>query len=107
MGKQMSDRSTTGRRVWEYATMHPCATLRDIQAALKISSPSVVHFHLKARSKLAKAEILADALRGIIGAAGHPDGAEVALDLIKGIATNAMIAVGELEDAARKAERGK
>ena len=97
----MSDRSTTGRKVREYAAMHPCATLRDIQAALKISSPSVVYFHLKSHSKLAKVEVLTDALRGIIGAAGHPDGAEVALDLIKGIAINAMIAVGELEDAAR------
>ena len=39
-------RPTTGRKVREDAAMHPCATLKGIQAALKISSPSVVQYHV-------------------------------------------------------------
>ena len=89
--------SQTGMAVRAYAAMHPSATIRDIQKKLGISSPSVVHFHLKVRSKRAKAEVLTDALHGIIGAIDHPGDSRVACDLVKRIAINAMIAVGEIE----------
>lgn len=41
----------TKERVREYADKHPTATVREIQAALGLSSPSVVQFHLKVDSK--------------------------------------------------------
>lgn len=31
----------------EYIRFHPAATVREIQEACKISSPSVVHYHLE------------------------------------------------------------
>lgn len=41
----------TKDRVRRYAANHPEATIRDIQKALDISSPSVVHYHLGSRTK--------------------------------------------------------
>lgn len=41
----------TKERVREYADKHPTATVREIQTALGLSSPSVVQFHLKVDSK--------------------------------------------------------
>lgn len=41
----------TKGRVREYADKHPTATVREIQTALGLSSPSVVQFHLKVDSK--------------------------------------------------------
>lgn len=41
----------TKDRVREYADKHPTATVREIQTALGLSSPSVVQFHLKVDSK--------------------------------------------------------
>lgn len=40
----------TRDRVRRYAKANPDATIRDIQQALKISSPSVVHYHLHSRT---------------------------------------------------------
>lgn len=45
-----------------YAEKHPTATLREIQKALGISSPSVVHFHLKVDAKQDKVKVLRNAL---------------------------------------------
>lgn len=41
----------TRDRVLHYRDRHPTATVRDIQEALNISSPSVVHHHLKHSSR--------------------------------------------------------
>lgn len=53
----------TKDRVRSYAAEHPCATVREIQSALGISSPSVVHFHLKVSAKEDKIRVLRDALK--------------------------------------------
>jgi putative heme degradation protein len=52
----------TKDRVRAYREQHPCATVRDIQKALNISSPSVVHFHLTNDAKADKVALLRDAL---------------------------------------------
>lgn len=41
----------TKDRVRKYAKDHPKASVRDIQKALGLSSPSLVYFHLKVDSK--------------------------------------------------------
>lgn len=41
----------TKERVRQYRESHPDATVRDIQSALGISSPSVVQYHLKTDTK--------------------------------------------------------
>ena len=53
----------TKDRVRKYAKDHPAATVREIQKALGLSSPSVVHFHLKVDSKDDKVKILRSALK--------------------------------------------
>lgn len=50
----------TRERVLRYRERHPTATVREIQEALDISSPSVVHHHLKHVGRRATLE---DALR--------------------------------------------
>jgi len=50
----------TRDRVLKYRERHPTATVRDIQLALGISSPSVVQYHLANASRRATLE---DALR--------------------------------------------
>lgn len=37
----------TRSKIWRYIVKNPDATIRQIQKAVKASSPSVVHFHLK------------------------------------------------------------
>jgi len=39
--------SDTRQRIKKYRDKHPGATVREIQKACDVSSPSVVHFHLK------------------------------------------------------------
>lgn len=51
---------TTRDRVMQYRQRHPTATVREIQAALGISSTSVVQHHLKRASRRATLE---DAIR--------------------------------------------
>lgn len=46
----------TRERVLRYREKHPNATVREIQSALKISSPSVVHHHLTHASRTATLE---------------------------------------------------
>lgn len=53
----------TKDRVRKYAKDHPAATVREIQKALELSSPSVVHFHLKVDSKDDKVKVLRSALK--------------------------------------------
>ena len=50
----------TKEQVLRYRKEHPAATVREIQDALDISSPSVVHFHLTNASRRSTLE---DALR--------------------------------------------
>ena len=52
----------TKDRVREYAKHHPCATVREIQTALAISSPSVVQYHLTHDAKADKVALLRTAL---------------------------------------------
>jgi len=47
---------TTRERVLKYRKQHPTATVREIQSALGISSPSVVQHHLTNASKRATLE---------------------------------------------------
>lgn len=47
---------TTKERVLRYRERHPTATVREIQSALGISSPSVVQFHLTNASRRATLE---------------------------------------------------
>ena len=63
-------------RVREYAKHHPCATVREIQTALGISSPSVVHFHLKVDSKEDKVKLLRSALKTCMTQLAHCLGPE-------------------------------
>lgn len=42
----------TNARVRKYAKEHPGATVREIQSALGLSSPSVVHYHLRREDKM-------------------------------------------------------
>ena len=37
----------TRSKIWKYWVQNPKATVREIQNKCKISSPSVVHFHLQ------------------------------------------------------------
>lgn len=53
----------TKDRVREYAAQHPAATVREIQRALGISSPSVVQYHLKVSVKEDKVRVLREALK--------------------------------------------
>lgn len=53
----------TKGRVRKYAKDHPKASVRDIQKALGLSSPSLVNFHLKVDSKDDKVKILRSALK--------------------------------------------
>lgn len=53
----------TKDRVRKYAKDHPKASVRDIQKALGLSSPSIVHFHLKVDSKDDKVKVLRSALK--------------------------------------------
>lgn len=53
----------TKDRVRKYAKDHPKASVRDIQKALGLSSPSIVHFHLKVDSKDDQINILRSALK--------------------------------------------
>lgn len=57
----------TGEKVRKYRAEYPGSTVRDIQRALGISSPSVVQYHLKGGSRVAKAEMISD------GAVALPD----------------------------------
>jgi hypothetical protein len=66
----------TKDRVREYAKHHPCATVREIQTALGISSPSVVHFHLKVDSKEDKVKLLRSALKTCMTQLAHCLGPE-------------------------------
>lgn len=52
----------TKDRVREYAKRHPTATVREIQAALELSSPSVVQYHLTTRTRVDDVLLLRDAL---------------------------------------------
>jgi predicted ArsR family transcriptional regulator len=52
----------TKERVRRYVAAHPTASVREIQKALGISSPSVVHFHLKGQTKEDKVQLLREAL---------------------------------------------
>jgi putative heme degradation protein len=52
----------TKERVRSYRAAHPAATVREIQAALGISSPSVVQFHLTTDAKADKIALLREAL---------------------------------------------
>lgn len=53
----------TKDRVRKYVKAHPKASVRDIQKALGLSSPSIVHFHLKVDSKDDKVKVLRSALK--------------------------------------------
>lgn len=56
----------TRDRVREYRDRHPSATVREIQVALGISSPSVVHYHLRKVDRVeAMKERIADIARRI------------------------------------------
>lgn len=57
--------------VRKYAKDHPEASVRDIQKALGLSSPSLVHFHLKVDSKDDKVEILRSALKTCMTQLAH------------------------------------
>ena len=48
----------TKDRVREYAAKHPSSTVRGIQKALGLSSPSVVQFHMKVDAKDDKLRVL-------------------------------------------------
>lgn len=52
----------TKDRVRAYRKKHPTATVREIQAALGISSPSVVQFHLENDARQDKIALLREAL---------------------------------------------
>lgn len=52
----------TKDRVRQYRAEHPCSTVREIQDALGISSPSVVQFHLTTNAKADKVALLRTAL---------------------------------------------
>lgn len=53
----------TKDRVRNYRAMHPSATVREIQAALGISSPSVVQYHLGVETRVDRIGELEAALR--------------------------------------------
>lgn len=53
----------TKAQVRKYASDHPGATIREIQSALGISSPSVVHFHLNKMTHADRVQMLRDALK--------------------------------------------
>lgn len=53
----------TKDRVRKYAEKHPTATVREIQNALGISSPSVVQYHLTTNSKADAVALLRSALK--------------------------------------------
>lgn len=61
----------TKDRVREYAAKHPCATVREIQKALGISSPSVVQFHIKVDAKDDKVKVLRSALETCMKQLAH------------------------------------
>jgi predicted transcriptional regulator len=63
-------------RVREYAERHPASTVREIQKALGISSPSVVHYHLKVSSKADKVKVLRAALKTCMTQLAHCVGPE-------------------------------
>lgn len=46
-------------RIIKYKNENPDASIREIQRALGVSSPSVVHFHIKSPQKHTKADLLA------------------------------------------------
>lgn len=46
-GKRELPKNKTRERIVKYKALNPHATIREIQQKLKISSPSVVDFHLK------------------------------------------------------------
>ena len=52
----------TKDRVRAYRRRHPTATMREIQKALGLSSPSVVKFHLDNDARQDKVKLLRDAL---------------------------------------------
>lgn len=66
----------TKDRVREYAAKHPAATVREIQKALGISAPSVVHFHLKVDAKADKVKVLRSALKACMTQLAHCLGPE-------------------------------
>jgi len=53
----------TKDRVRQYRSEHPSATVREIQSALGISSPSVVQYHLEVGTKVDRIQELETALR--------------------------------------------
>jgi len=66
----------TKERVREYAAKHPASTVREIQKALGLSSPSVVHFHLKVSAKQDKVVVLRAALKTCMTQLAHCLGPE-------------------------------
>lgn len=66
----------TKERVRKYAAEHPCATVREIQKSLGLSSPSVVQFHLKVNAKDDKVKILRSALKTCMKQLAHCLGPE-------------------------------
>lgn len=52
----------TKERVRQYRKEHPTATVRQIQKALGISSPSLVQYHLNVAAKVDKVVLLREAL---------------------------------------------
>lgn len=66
----------TKELVRKYAAEHPAATVREIQKALGISSPSVVQFHLKVDAKQDKVKILRAALKTCMTQLAHCLGPE-------------------------------
>lgn len=52
----------TKDRVRHYRKAHPSATVREIQQALNISSPSVVQYHLTSDAKADSVKLLREAL---------------------------------------------
>lgn len=66
----------TKDRVRRYAKDHPAATVREIQQALGISSPSVVQFHLKVDAKEDKVKVLRSALKTCMTQLAHCLGPE-------------------------------
>lgn len=61
----------TKDRVRAYRNNHPAATVREIQAALGISSPSVVQYHLDTDAKADKIALLREALEACATQLAH------------------------------------
>jgi cell division inhibitor SulA len=61
----------TKDRVRKYREKHPAATVREIQDALDISSPSVVQYHLTTDTKRDAVALLRDALKDCAAQLSH------------------------------------